>query len=481
MQTLWQDLRYGARTLLNKTGFTLIAVITLVLGIGLNTVGCSAVALFRLPAEVSAQELTPKFDEYFNALIRQNGFSGAVLAARDGKVVYAKGAGFANVELAMPNTPQTKFRVGSITKQFTAAAILLLQERGKLSVHNPVCKFFSDCPRAWKEITLHHLLAHTSGLPNYTDFPDYDAKMALPETNESLIARFKNLPLEFKPGRIHEYSNSGYILLGAIIENVSGESYENFLRRNIFAPLEMNDTGVDRNEVALPNRAAGYSLKDGKLVNAAYQEMSQAGGAGVLYSTVEDLFRWNEGLFGGKVLQPKSLEAMTTTWAKDYGYGLVIQTDFHRKHFSHGGRISGFYNDIEYFPDDRVTVVVLRNLYDSDPPPRNVAFDLAAIVLSEKYEVPRSHVEVKVDRKILDTYIGRYELEPNVFLTIARSATGLTVQQTGQRVVDLFAESETQFFTKFVEMQFRFMRDDKGLVTGVMKKRGEERFAKKVK
>jgi CubicO group peptidase (beta-lactamase class C family) len=163
------------------------------------------------------------------------------------------------------------------------------------------------------------------------------------------------------------------------------------------------------------------NAKDGKLVKSAYQDISQAGAAGALYSTVEDLFRWNEGLFGGKVLQPRSLKAMTTTWAKDYGYGLVIQTDFHRKHFSHGGRISGFYNDIEYFPDDRVTVVVLRNLYDSDPPPRNVAFDLAAIVLGEKYEVPLSHVEVKVDRKILDTYVGRYELEPNVFLTITVS------------------------------------------------------------
>jgi CubicO group peptidase (beta-lactamase class C family) len=445
MQTLWQDLRYGARRWLKQRG--LIGVVL-------------------LAVSASAQNLTPQFDEYFNALVTKNGFSGAVLVARYGRIVYARGAGWANVEMNAPNTPQTKFRVGSITKQFTAAAILLLQERGKLSVNDPVCKFFGDCPRAWKEITIHHLLAHTSGLPNYTDLPDYDAKMALPETNESLIARFKNLPLEFKPGRKHAYSNSGYILLGVIIEKLSGESYENFLRGNIFAPLEMRDTGVDRNEIALTNRATGYSIKDGKLVNAAYQEMSQAGAAGALYSTVEDLFRWNEGLFGGKALQPKSLESMTTAWTREYGYGLVIQTDFQRKHFSHGGRISGFFNDIEYFPDDRVTVVVLRNIYDIDPPPRSVAFDLAAIVLGEKYEVPRSHVEVNVDQKILDTYVGRYELEPKVFVTIARRGTGLTAQRTGQRVVESFPNRRRSSSSSSWKRKFASSKMTKGRSPG---------------
>jgi len=460
MQTLWQDLRFGARTMVKKLGFIWIVLLAL---------------------STAAQNLTPQFDEYFDALVTQNGFNGAVLVAREGKIVYAKGAGWARVELNLPNTPQTRFRIGSITKQFTAAAILLLQERGKLSVGDPVCKFFNDCPRAWQKITLHHLLTHTSGLPDYTDLPDYDAKMALPETNESLIARFKKLPLEFKPGSRHAYSNSGYILLGVIIEKLSGESYENFLRRNIFAPLAMHDTGVDRNEVASTNRAAGYALKDRRLVNAAYQEMTQAGAAGVLYSTVEDLCRWNEGLFGGRLLQPKSLAAMTTAWAEDYGYGLVIQTDFHRKHFSHGGRISGFYNDMEYFPDDRVTVIVLRNIYDSNPPPRSVAFDLAAIVLGEKYEVPRSHVEVKVDPKLLDRYVGRYELKPGDLITIGRSKTGLTFQRTGQSAFELFAEAETLFFPKVVEAQITFVKDDQGRVTGLRLKRGAEQWAKKVK
>jgi len=289
--------------------------------------------------------------------------------------------------------------------------------------------------------------------------------------------------LEFKPGSKHAYSNSGYFLLGVIIEKASGESYDHFLRQHIFAPLQMNDSGVYHNDADPAKRAVGYEFKEGKLAVAAYFDISQLGGAGALSSTVEDLFRWNEALYGGRLLQPTSQAAMLTKQSgDDDGYGLWIDTELHRQYYGHLGGISGFKNAMWRFVDDRVTVVVLRNLSDgAPPPPTNVGHDLAAILFGEKYEVPRAHAEVKVAAKTLDAYVGRYELEPNVFLTIARRKTGLTVQKTGQQVIDLFAESETQFFLKLIEAQIRFVKDDKGQVTGLIFKRGEEQWARKVK
>jgi len=215
----------------------------------------SITLLILLSAGAAAQDPAPKFDEYLNSVAAQQHFTGSVLVARDGKVVLSKGYGLANVELDVPNTPQTKFRLGSITKQFTATAILLLQERGKLSVTDSICKYFDICPAAWSELTIHHLLSHTGGVPNFTNFPDYMPKMMMRVTTQEMIARFKDKPLDFKPGEKWSYSNSGYFLLGAIIEKVSGESYESFLQKNIFDPLKMTATGYDHFETIL-NRLA---------------------------------------------------------------------------------------------------------------------------------------------------------------------------------------------------------------------------------
>src|SRR5262245_14614936 len=198
-----------------------------------KALGARMIVLTVLPlfaACALAQEAAPitsKLEEYLSAAAKQ-GFTGSALVARDGKVIFSKGYGMANAEWDIPNTPQTKFRLGSITKQFTAAAILLLQERGKLSVQDPVCKFFDNCPESWKEITIHHLLTHTGGIPNFTSFPDYRKTMMIPVTMELLVARFKDKPLDFKPGEKMSYSNSGYIALGHVIEKVAGEPYESF-------------------------------------------------------------------------------------------------------------------------------------------------------------------------------------------------------------------------------------------------------------
>jgi CubicO group peptidase (beta-lactamase class C family) len=443
--------------------------------------GAGSIALlFALIAGAKAQDLSAKFDAYMSALADQGRFTGAVLVARDGRVVFSRGYGKANVELGVPNTTQTKFRLGSITKQFTAAAILLLQEQGKLSVRDSICKYVDNCPVAWNEITIHHLLSHTGGVPNFTSFPDYLPNMMMPVTTADMIARFRDKPLEFKPGEKWSYSNSGYFLLGVIVEKVSGESYESFLQKNIFGPLGLAATGYDHFETILPNRATGYSMAKGKIINSSFLDMSQPYSAGSLYSTVDDLFRWNEALFGGKVLSAKSLEAMTTPVKNNYGYGLGVSAISGRKSVSHGGGINGFSTNLLRFPEEKVTIVVLRNADYGIPAPGKITQDLAAILFGEKYEIPAPLAEVKVDPKILDAYAGRYEMGPNFIITISKEGDGLTAQATNQPKLDLFAQSETVFFSKVVDMKITFVKDETGKVTHLIVHQNGDRQAKRM-
>ena len=440
----------------------------------------SIALLLLLASSAAAQDLTPKFDEYLNALVKQQRFIGSVLVARDGKVIFSKGFGLANAELDAPNTPQTKFRLGSVTKQFTAAAILLLQERGKLSVQDPICKYVDNCPSAWTEVTIHHLLSHTGGIPNFTSFPDYQPKMMMPVTTQDMIARFKDKPLDFKPAEKWSYSNSGYFLLGYIIEKAAGESYESFLQKNIFEPLKLTSTGYDHFDTILKKRATGYSLARGKMVNSVYLDMTQPYAAGSLYSTVEDLFLWNEALYSGKLLSEKSREAMMTPVKNYYAYGLGVQTKSGRKMISHGGGINGFSTFIARFPDEKITVVVLRNADYGSPGPGQITQDLAAIVFGEKYEMPGATVEVKVDPKVYDAYTGRYELTPNFILTISKEGDRLMAQATGQSQFQLFPESETKFFLKAIDARVTFVKDDTGKVTHLILHQGGDRQAKRI-
>jgi CubicO group peptidase (beta-lactamase class C family) len=338
----------------------------------------AAFALFlAIPWTISAQDLATRADEYLIEQTRTAGFSGAVLIAREGKVLFSKGYGLANVEHDVTNTPQTKFRLGSVTKQFTALAIMILQERGKLNVQDHVSKFVPDSPEAWRDITLHHLLTHTAGIPNLTTFPDHRTTMMLPSPTASTVARFKDKALEFKPGERFNYSNSGYVLLGYVIERISGESYEAFLLKNIFEPLQMTDSGYDHNEMVLTHRAAGYVRPRGTLLNAPYQDMSVPHGAGALYSTVEDLLKWDQGLYSEKLVSKMSLDAMFTPFKGNYAYGWIAGQTSGRRCLEHAGSINGFTSFIARFPEDRTCVVVLSN--HQWIMPRPICLNLAAL------------------------------------------------------------------------------------------------------
>jgi CubicO group peptidase (beta-lactamase class C family) len=346
-----------------------------------------------------------------------------------------------------------------VTKQFTAASILLLEERGKLSVNDPVKKHLPDAPAAWDKITISHLLTHTSGIPSFTGFPDYAKLEPFATTAEQLVARFRDKPLDFEPGEKWNYSNSGYVLLSYLIEKITGDRYEKFVRENIFAPLGMKDSGYDSNSAVIPHRASGYVAGKNGYENAGFVHMSVPQGAGALYSTTEDLLKWEQGLFGGKVLQAASLEKMTTPFKNNYAFGLQVDTAGGHKVIEHGGGIEGFVTELEYYPDDKLTVVVLENV-NGAAPPGEIAKKLAALAHGDTVKLPGERKEITLDSKVLSRYVGAYQLAQGPAMLITLEGNQLVSKLGNQAVVPIFPESETMFFLKVVDAQIEFPKDD---------------------
>ena len=334
-------------------------------------------------APTTTNPILPQVDAMLNQLVEANQFSGSVLIAQAGQVLVSKGYGLADQAQNLPNTPQTKFRLGSLTKQFTAVAILMLQAQGALDVQDPICNYLPDCPPAWQTITIHHLLTHTAGLPNFTDFPDYEASKQLPTTPEQTISRFQDKPLDFEPGEGWNYSNSGYIVLGSIIEQASGQPYADFLQTHIFTPLGMTSTGYEDDASQL---AIGYA--NGATV-ADVIDMSIPFAAGALYSTVEDLYLWDQALATEKLLPQALLDAMFTPWAAipesnglHYGYGWLVGEQFGHQVVGHNGSIEGFAASFMRFPNEQVVIIALSNLQATNP--NAISQQLAQIVFEEK-------------------------------------------------------------------------------------------------
>lgn len=430
---------------------------------------CSGLTFAQTTKEpvVTDEEVLTRANEYLNALATLNRFRGTILIARDGRVLTTSSYGFANLEDEIPNTRQTKFHLASITKTFTAMAIMMLAERGKLNLQDPICKYLTDCPAALQPVSIHHLLTMSSGIPNFTDFPDWLQTRALPSNYANTIARFKDKPLDFPPGSKYNYSNSGYVLLAYIIEKASGKTYEGFLRENIFAPLKMANTGYDDNKVVLARRAIGYAREGIRLVRAPYLNTSVVKGAGGLYSTVDDLLLWDQALYEDKLVSRKSLETIFTIHAGDFGYGWHIDEQFKRRRIFYDGVIIGFKSSISRYVADKVTIILLTN---SDDVFINSAIrDLAAIVFGEKYNLPKERATVPQDAKTYDAYLGRYQLDTDLILNVTKEGNRLIGQVDGRRF-ELLPETEAKFFVRDYDAQimFTFVKDEKGQVTHLL-------------
>lgn len=431
------------------------------------------------PTQTSAGGFEARVVDYLNAHIAQKTFNGSVLIAKNGQILYSNGFGMANIELGVPNTPKTKFRLGSITKQFTAMLIMQLQERGILSVNDPISKYISDYPDGDK-ITIHHLLTHTSGIPSFTGFPDYTKIMVQPLKPEEIIALFKKKPLEFEPGTKYKYSNSGYVFLGYILEKTTDKPYDLLLRENIFDPLGMGSSGYDWNRDILVNRASGYSIDKGKLVNDSYIDMHIPHAAGALYSTVEDLYIWDRALYTDKLLSRESLDKMFTPFLNNYAYGWSVSELFGRKLISHSGGINGFVTHIARFPEDDACIIVLCNLTASRT--SQIFRDLAAILFGEQYELPKEKKVAQVDPALFDEYIGTYELEDGPSIRVYKEGDRIFAEFEGQGTAELFPEDETRFFIKEAEIGISFVRNETGSVHRlIVHQGGKEVPAKKIK
>jgi CubicO group peptidase (beta-lactamase class C family) len=532
-----------------------------------------------------AQDKAKQIDDLMRRYVDNGQFNGTVLVAENGKVIFKKGYGLANMEWDTPNKPDTKFRLGSLTKQFTSMLIMQLVEQGKLRLEGKITDYLTDYPKAaGDKITIHHLLTHTSGIPNYTELPDYNTYERNRFKPADFIKKFSELPLTFEPGSAFAYSNSGYVLLGAIIEKVTGKPYEKVLQENIFTPLQMLNTGYDMSYKILPNRASGYQRRNLVYENAPYIDMSIPYAAGALYSTVEDLALWDQALYTDKLLSASSKAILFTPYKNGYAYGWGVgkrqvgQLKDSIEMMNHQGAVNGFTTLLIRIPKNRQLVVLLDNtgtaklsavqnditkiLYNQpfDLPKVSVAYVLgnaiqnnslaAALNQYEKIkkqpaydlneadinqmgynligvgkikeaialmninviQFPRSAnawdsrgeaymrngekaqairdykksleldpfsmnairklnelgekvpdpKEATVDDKILDTYVGKYQLRPSFVISISKEEGRLYAQASNQPRHELFAESATKFFMKASDDRISFVKNEQG-------------------
>lgn len=415
-------------------------------------------------------------DAYIQKQVAAKKFSGSVLVHQAGKPILVKGYGLANAELGVPNKPETKFRLGSITKQFTAAAVLKLEDQGKLAVTDPLSKFLDELPEPWRPITIHQLLSHTSGIPNVTELPGYRASMRQRSSPMESAKRVADKPLDFDPGAKFKYSNTGYILLGAVIEKASGMTYAEYLKKNILDPAGMADTGYDDPALILANRASGYRAAGAG--NAEFIDMSIPHAAGALYSTVLDLSKWHVALKGETLLSKASKEKMYTPVLNDYAYGWSVKTE-PKKLYDHGGGINGFATMIGRFPDDDVVVVVLSN-YEGGAA-QDIARKLGGRVFGVPIVAPEDRKEQPADTAHFANYLGEYELSPLLRNVITTEGGKLYSKLGGQPRVELYQEAKDKFFLKVVDAQVQFTRDGSGKVTAlVIHQNGRDVVAPKV-
>jgi CubicO group peptidase (beta-lactamase class C family) len=407
------------------------------------------------------QTKAEEINEMMKIYAKQNSFNGTVLVAQKGIVLLQKGYGYKNVQAKILNDSATVFQIGSITKQFTAAIILQLQEQNKLSVLDSISKFIPGYPNGNK-ITIENLLTHTSGIYNYTNDEVFMKNNAVtPISIENLIALFKNKPLDFNPGEKYSYSNSGYILLGYIIEKITGKSYFQVVRENIFQPLGMDHSAFDFKSLKNSNKATGYFKLTSKINEPApIVDSTVSFSAGAIYTTVGDLYKWDRALYANKIISAVSLQKAFTPFKSNYGYGWVIDSTYGKKVVMHEGGIFGFVAFIGRVLSDETCIILFDNKGSEGLP--KIAENINAILNDQPYDFPVERKEIDVDSSILKKYVGDYQLAPSFILTVSFENGQLFIQATGQGRSAMFAQKENFFFLKITDVQIEFIKNAEG-------------------
>ncbi|WP_185154215.1 serine hydrolase [Fulvivirga sp. M361] len=407
----------------------------------------------------------------------------SVLVAQRDKVLYSRQAGYAVVNEQQKVDEGTIFRIGSVSKQFTASAILKLVEMGKMNLKDPLNKYILDFPGGEK-VTIHHLLTHTSGIKSYTNESNFLERVTTSIEKEKLVDEIKSLGYDFEPGEEWKYNNSAYFILGYLVETVSEMSYEKFLIKHFFKPAEMKNTGVYSNSKKYKNEALGYSMQKGGIKDALDWDMTWAGGAGNLYSTADDLLKWNKALFGGQILNKENIsKAHTKVKLNDgadypYGYGWGLNKYRGQERIGHSGGLNGFLSYLAYYPEIDATVIVLSNCSPAkNLVPASFAEKLTDIFFHEDLETNK---EITLDASDLEKYVGRYEYPGSTIMNVTLDDGHLFARLTGQNGYEIFPKGEHVFFWKVVNAEITFLLDGDEVVSAMHKQSGHEFKAAKL-
>ena len=427
--------------------------------------------LLVVSLHVSCQKNTRALDAIMNETFESDGPGGVALVAKDGEILYRKAFGMANLELGVEMTPENVFRIGSITKQFTACAILKLAEEGKLDLQDDITRYIEDYPTHGHTITIEHLLTHTSGIKSYTGMLEWTAEVRKKDfTPPELIDFFKNQPMDFVPGEEFRYNNSAYFILGYIIELVSGTPYDSYIAETFFKPLGMKNSYYGSTSRIIPNRAAGYAMGEDGYKNDDFLSMTQPYAAGSLLSTVDDLYTWYTAVMNKEVITEASLKQATTSYVlsngkhTNYGYGWFIGNIQGSPNIQHGGGINGYLTASMFLPEEHLFVAVFSNCTCTDP--GDAAVKMAAIALGKPFEWD----SISLDEELLKTYEAVYTSEFDGDLVVSYSEGKLLAMRTGGSETELTPFEKDQFFVKKGTSSFHFVRENGGDISYVISK-----------
>lgn len=452
----------------------------------LITLALTTAAYLPLSAQTARNDARPaRVDSIMSSFVSETGPGAAIAVIQNGNVVYQRGYGLANIDAKLPISTTTTFDLASVSKQFTAMAIMMLAERGAIGYDDPLTKFFPAFPPYASKITVRHLLNHTSGLPDYMSvFRQRPAGISPEPTGREAITMLSQIAEpRFTPGDKWEYSNSGYVVLAQIVEKAAGMSFPEFMKRNVFGPLDMRATLVsDQIKAPAVNRAISYAQSGNGYTNADYSPLNRIYGDGNVNTSVEDMFKWDQALYTDRLVKQRTLEDAFTPAklndgsATDYGFGWTIANTNGLRVVSHGGAWVGFRTNIMRIPSERFSVVVLSNAADFNP--GGAAKRIANVYLGDKVAVKPM---VPVDEQTLASYAGKYELRPGLILDISLARGALYMMPTGQANLRLAAESSATFYVlSREEIGVTFNRDEAGKISGLTLHQGRDMVARRL-
>jgi CubicO group peptidase (beta-lactamase class C family) len=443
-----------------------------------------ATMLLAASSTTLAQSPESRLDTYLSARASLGQFNGTALVAQNGRVLLEKGYGFANFEHRVPAAASTRYLIASISKNFSDAALLRLQEEGRLSISDSLCKWISDCPEAWHPVTLWHLLHHTSGIPDYEaalelGSPAYIDYMSQSHSAERIVEAARAKPLDFPVGSKFRYSNTGYILLATVIEKASGQSFEAYEREHVLGPAGLTNMRFVSSVDVVPNLAAGYrridmdfarmqagvTLDEHTLIREAFLPLDGPHGDGKLIASAHDLWQWTERLSDSTALTPASVRAMFTPDSSGYAAGWIMGTRFGKRSAMHTGAIPGYASVIEYYPGSRTVIVLLSNTTNIRL--SLVLRDLAAIAFGQPYDVPVARQLLAMDTAAAASLNGEYALADGTTATVSAEKTMLGVKIPGRFEIGAFPVSADEFYAPFFDNTIRFERDANGRVAGI--------------